>query len=57
RMDDAGEREGGAVVDAQLRVYRVKRLRVAGSSVFPWVPRSHTQAPTVAVAENCADTI
>ncbi|KAH9848220.1 alcohol oxidase [Lenzites betulinus] len=57
RLEDAGEWEGGAVVDAQLRVYGVKGLRVADSSVFPWVPRTHTQAPTVAVAEKCADMI
>ena len=53
---DAGW-DGGAVVDARLRVYGVARLRVADSSVFPWVPRTHTQAPTVAVAEKCADMI
>ena len=51
------EWDGGAVVDARLRVYGVGRLRVADSSVFPSVPRTHTQAPTVAVAEKCADMI
>lgn len=56
RRDDAGW-DGGAVVDARLRVYGVGRLRVADSSVFPCVPRTHTQAPTVAVAEKCADMI
>ncbi|KAI0665482.1 alcohol oxidase [Trametes maxima] len=47
----------GAVVDARLRVHGVRGLRVADSSVFPWVPRTHTQAPTVAVAERCAEMI
>ncbi|KAI0819755.1 alcohol oxidase [Trametes gibbosa] len=56
KLDDK-DWEGGAVVDERLRVYGVGRLRVADSSVFPWVPRTHTQAPTVAVAEKCADMI
>ncbi|KAI0739507.1 alcohol oxidase [Daedaleopsis nitida] len=56
RLDDAGW-EGGAVVDERLRVYGMGRLRIADSSVFPWVPRTHTQAPSVMVAERCADFI
>ncbi|KAI0776858.1 hypothetical protein BD413DRAFT_523221 [Trametes elegans] len=56
RRDD-GAWEGGAVVDARLRVYGVGRLRVADSSVFPWVPRTHTQAPAAAVGERCAELI
>lgn len=55
RLEGAGEWEGGAVVDEKLRVYGVKGLRVADSSVFPWVLRTHTQAPSVAVGEKCAD--
>ncbi|KAH9895792.1 alcohol oxidase [Cubamyces lactineus] len=47
--------DGGAAVDERLRVYGVQGLRVADSSVFPWVPRTHTQAPTVVVAEKCAE--
>ncbi|KAI1787504.1 alcohol oxidase [Ganoderma leucocontextum] len=49
--------DGGAVVDERLRVYGVGKLRVADSSVFPWVPRTHTQAPSVAVGEKAADMI
>ncbi|KAL7278106.1 hypothetical protein ACG7TL_008077 [Trametes sanguinea] len=56
RLDDA-RWDGGAVVDGWLRVYGVGKLRVADSSVFPWVPRTHTQAPTVAIAEKCAEMI
>ena len=56
RIDDR-EWDGGAVVDEELKVYGVEGLRVADSSVFPWVPRTHTQAPTVAVAEKCAQMI
>ncbi|KAF5348763.1 hypothetical protein D9756_009729 [Leucocoprinus leucothites] len=46
--------DGGAVVDEQLRVFGVNKLRVADSSVFPWVLGTHLQAPTVMVAEKCA---
>ncbi|KAI0631605.1 alcohol oxidase [Trametes polyzona] len=56
KLDDE-EWEGGAVVDARLRVYGVGGLRVADSSIFPRVPRTHTQAPSVAVAEKCAEMI
>lgn len=56
RADDPGW-DGGAVVDERLRVYGVGKLRVADSSVFPWVPRTHTQAPSVAVGEKAADMI
>ena len=56
RRDD-GEWDGGAVVDERLRVHGVRGVRVADSSVFPWVPRTHTQAPSVMVAEKCAEMI
>ncbi len=46
---------GGGVVDDELKVYGVTNLRVADSSIFPWIPATHLQAPTVAVAEKCAD--
>lgn len=49
--------DGGAVVDAQLKVFGINGLRVADSSVFPWVLGAHLQAPTVMVAEKCADMI
>ncbi|KIJ33856.1 GMC oxidoreductase [Sphaerobolus stellatus SS14] len=47
----------GDVVDEKLRVIGVKGLRVADSSVFPWVLGTHLQAPTVCVAERCAEMI
>ena len=56
RRDDPNW-DGGAVVDERLRVYGVGKLRIADSSVFPWVPRAHTQAPSVAVGEKAADMI
>jgi len=45
------------VVDDELRVYGVKGLRLADSSIFPQVPATHLQAPTVMVAEKCAELI
>jgi choline dehydrogenase len=46
-----------AVVDPQLRVRGVDRLRVVDASVMPTVPRGNTNAPTIAVAERAADLI
>jgi choline dehydrogenase len=46
---------GGGVVDAELKVFGVSGLRVADSSIFPWVLGTHLQAPTVCVAERCAE--
>lgn len=46
---------GGGVVNAELKVFGVCGLRVADSSIFPWVLGAHLQAPTVCVAERCAE--
>ncbi|KAH9926550.1 alcohol oxidase [Epithele typhae] len=46
-----------AVVDTALRVHGVQGLRVCDASVFPEIIGSHTMAPTVAVAEKCADLV
>jgi choline dehydrogenase len=46
-----------AVVDPQLRVRGVEGLRVVDSSVFPTIPSSNTNAPTIALAERAADLI
>lgn len=48
---------GGGVVDPQLKVFGVEGLRVADSSVFPWVLGAHLQAPAVCVAERCAEMV
>jgi choline dehydrogenase len=45
----------GKVVDAQLRVRGVGRLRVADASVMPLVPSGNTNAPTLMIAERAAD--
>lgn len=46
-----------AVVDTQLRVIGVPRLRVADASVMPTLVSGNTNAPTVMIAERCADFI
>jgi len=46
-----------AVVDVELRVRGVQRLRVVDASVMPNVTRGNTNAPTIAIAERAADLI
>ena len=46
-----------AVVDSALRVRGVDGLRVVDSSVFPTIPSSNTNAPTIALGEKAADLI
>lgn len=55
--DDGDEGVPGGVVDARLRVYGVQGLRVADASVMPRIASAHLAAPTVAIAEKCADMI
>ncbi len=52
-----GPDAASAVVDPQLRVHGLGRLRVADASVFPSVTSGNTNAPTVMVAEKAADLI
>jgi choline dehydrogenase len=46
-----------AVVDPTLRVHGVEGLRVVDSSIFPTIPSSNTNAPTIALGERAADMI
>ena len=40
-----------AVVDPDLRVHGISNLRVVDSSIFPTIPSTNTNAPTLAIAE------
>ncbi len=44
-----------AVVDRELKVHGIVGLRVADSSIFPFMTSSNTNAPAIMVGERCAD--
>lgn len=46
-----------AVVDPQLRVNGVENLRIADASIMPRIIGGNTNAPTIMIAERCADFI
>ena len=48
---------GDNVVDHELKVHGLERLRVADASIYPRVPGANTNASVVAIAEKAADMI
>ena len=50
KMGDGGD----AVVDARLRVRKLKQLRVADASVMPWALSGNTNAASIMIAERAA---
>ncbi|CAB0020971.1 unnamed protein product [Nesidiocoris tenuis] len=46
-----------AVVDPQLRVHGIQRLRVADASVMPHIPSTNINAATAMIAEKASDLI
>lgn len=50
-------KEIGGVVDAQLRVYGCRNLRVCDASIIPLTPRTNPQATVYGVAEHAAKII
>lgn len=55
RMGPEGDPE--AVVDPELRLYGVNRLRVVDSSIIPRTIVAHTNAPAIMIGEKAADMI
>lgn len=46
-----------AVVDNNLYVYKVKRLRIVDASIMPTIASGNTNAPTIMIAEKASDFI
>lgn len=49
--------DGDAVVDAELRVHGIERLRVADASIMPIISSGNTNAPTIMIGEKAADMV
>ncbi len=48
-------RDAMSVVDAQLKVYGIDRLRIADASIMPRVPTGNTMAPCTVIGERAAE--
>jgi choline dehydrogenase len=49
--------DANAVVDSELRVHGIGRLRVVDASIMPTITSGNTNAPTVMIAERGAELI
>ena len=50
-------RDAMSVVDGQLRVYGIEKLRIADASIMPNITSGNTMAPCVVIGERAADMI
>jgi choline dehydrogenase len=50
-------RDARAVVDSELKVYGVERLRVADASIMPVIPSGNTNAACIMIGEMAADLV
>jgi choline dehydrogenase len=50
-------RDAMSVVDGQLKVYGIDRLRVVDASIMPEITSGNTMAPCVVIGERAADAI
>jgi choline dehydrogenase len=48
-------RDAMSVVDAQLKVYGIERLRIADGSIMPRVPSGNTMGPCTVIGERAAE--
>ena len=46
-----------AVVDSELRVHGIERLRVADASIMPMLISGNTNAPAIMIGEKCAEMV